>query len=114
MNNTQEYPTSGKLEKGIVSIQMATKTKDKPRNCAFIGETRRRSWLKSIVWRIIGIAILGGITWLITRSWEQTSVITLFFHTVRLVLYYYHERAWDNVEWGRIKVREDLDRGEGI
>ena len=93
---------------------MATKTKPGPRNCAYIGETKRRSWLKSIVWRLIGILILGGITWLITRSWEKTSVITILFHSIRLILYYYHERAWDNVEWGRIRLRDNVDRGEGI
>lgn len=93
---------------------MITKQKYKPSNCAFIGETKKRSWIKSIVWRLIGILILGGITWLITRSWEQTSAITIFFHAIRLILYYYHERAWDDVEWGRIKVQENVDRGEGI
>ena len=82
--------------------------------CAYIGETKKRSWLKSIVWRIIGIFVLGGITWLVTHDWEQTSVITVTFHTIRLVLYYFHERVWDNMEWGRIKFREEVDRGEGI
>ncbi len=82
--------------------------------CAYIGEQKRRSWLKSLVWRVIGIFVLGGISWAITRNWEQTSVITITFHTIRLVLYYVHERYWDNVEWGRIKYVEQMERGEGI
>lgn len=89
--------------------------KSERKNCAYIGETKRRSWLKSIIWRIIGIFILGGLTWLITHDWEQTSVITITFHTIRLILYYVHERLWDDIDWGRIKVTEvERGGGEGI
>ena len=70
-------------------------------------DSHLRSWMKSITWRIIGIVILGGLAWLFTRDWEQTSLITITFHSIRLVLYYYHERAWERISWGRKKVRED-------
>ncbi|MBI2850222.1 MAG: DUF2061 domain-containing protein [Chloroflexi bacterium] len=71
-------------------------------------DTPRRSWVKSITWRIMGIFILGGITWLFTHSWEKTTWITVTFHSIRLVLYYYHERVWERISWGRRKpVPED-------
>ncbi|MBI2934256.1 MAG: DUF2061 domain-containing protein [Chloroflexi bacterium] len=95
-------------------MSIAIKSQTKPRNCAYTGETKSRSWAKSLLWRVIGILILGGISWAITRSWEETSLITIIFHGIRLILYYYHERAWDNVDWGRIRAKENLDRGEGI
>ena len=89
--------------------------KSERRNCAYIGETKRRSWLKSLVWRLVGIVILGGLSWLVTHDWEQTSLITIIFHSIRLVLYYVHERLWDGVEWGRMKVSEvERGGGEGI
>jgi uncharacterized membrane protein len=88
--------------------------KNKNRKCAYIGECKKRSWLKSLVWRLIGIFILGAITWSITHNWEQTSIITIIFHVVRLVMYYFHERIWENVQWGRIKYKEQVDMGEGI
>ena len=66
-------------------------------------ESHARSWAKSVVWRIIGIIILGGISYAITHNWEQTTVITVIFHSVRLVLYYYHERAWERIGWGKLK-----------
>lgn len=95
-------------------MSIAIKSQTKPRNCPYTGETKSRSWAKSLLWRVIGILILGGISWAITRSWEETSLITIIFHGIRLILYYYHERAWDNVDWGRIRAKENLDRGEGI
>ena len=75
----------------------------------FSGDSHARSWAKSIVWRVIGIFILGGLAWLFTGSWEQTTLITVTFHSIRLVLYYFHERFWERIEWGRKKGREDYN-----
>jgi uncharacterized membrane protein len=78
-------------------------------------ETHTRAWIKSIVWRLFGIVILGAISWIITRSWREMSMITILFHSVRVVLYYLHERIWERIHWGRIKhplsvlpVKKDL------
>ena len=66
-------------------------------------DTKTRSWTKSIVWRVIGIVILGLITYFITNSWKEMTVITILFHSIRLVLYYAHERLWERISWGKIK-----------
>ncbi len=80
------------------------KVDEKLRRFGYLGEMKRRSWVKSIIWRVIGIFILGGLSWLVTRDWQETTIITVVFHAVRTVLYYYHERMWDKIEWGRIKA----------
>jgi uncharacterized membrane protein len=66
-------------------------------------ETNTRAWIKSIVWRLFGIVILGAISWSITHSWKEMSMITILFHSIRIVLYYLHERIWDRIHWGRNK-----------
>ena len=78
-------------------------------------DTRKRSWTKSVTWRVVGIVLLGGITYAWTRDLWKTTGITLVFHGIRLVLYYYHERLWERISWGRVKhplshlpVRDDL------
>ncbi len=78
-------------------------------------DTHARSWAKSFSWRVTGVVILGAITYLATRSWEKTGAITALFHVIRLVLYYWHERLWERVVWGKLKhpladlpVRNDL------
>lgn len=78
-------------------------------------ETHIRSWAKSVTWRIIGIIILGGISYAMTHNWEQTTIITAVFHTTRFILYYFHERIWARIAWGKIEhplahfpVRENL------
>jgi uncharacterized membrane protein len=66
-------------------------------------DTPKRSWAKSITWRIIGVVILGGISYAVTRDLSAVTLITLVFHGVRLILYYWHERFWQRVTWGKIK-----------
>lgn len=66
-------------------------------------DTRTRSWVKSIVWRLIGIVILGAISYLITGSWKEMTLITVLFHSIRVILYYFHERWWERIAWGRLK-----------
>ncbi len=66
-------------------------------------DTKARSWVKSVVWRVIGIVVLGGISYGITGDWKQMTLITLLFHSIRVVLYYCHERVWERIKWGRLK-----------
>ena len=59
--------------------------------------------VKPIVWRIIGVFLLGGITWSITQDWKEMTLITVLFHSIRMVMYYFHERIWLRVKWGRVR-----------
>ena len=60
-----------------------------------------RSWTKSFTWRIMGIVILIVLSYFVTGSWVEASLITFLFHAIRLVLYVLHERAWELTAWGR-------------
>lgn len=66
-------------------------------------DTKKRSWVKSITWRVLGIILLGLISYAITHDWKQMTVITVLFHSIRLILYYYHERMWERISWGKLK-----------
>ena len=66
-------------------------------------ESHKRSWAKSLIWRAIGIALLGGIGYAVTGNLEQMATITLIFNGLRVFLYYLHERIWDQVTWGRTR-----------
>jgi len=66
-------------------------------------DTPARSWAKSFTWRFVGGVLLGLISYLITRDWKEMAIITVVFHGIRVVLYYFHERVWERVRWGRPK-----------
>ena len=71
-------------------------------------DSRIRSWTKSFVWRIIGMLILGVLTFSVTGSAAEASIITLVFHAIRVILYYFHERLWEMIQWGRSSKNESL------
>jgi uncharacterized membrane protein len=73
-------------------------------------ETHKRSMVKSLTWRIVGIVMLGAIAYAVTRDWKEMGIITLIFHSVRMILYYVHERIWLRIKWGR--NRHPLDELE--
>ena len=58
-------------------------------------EIKVRSATKSILWRLMGVAILGGVTYFYTRHWVQTGLITFIHHGVFLFVFYFHERIWN-------------------
>lgn len=62
-------------------------------------ELKRRSAIKSIIWRIMGILILGAVTYFYTRKWITTGLITFIHHGVFLFIFYFHERIWLKIKY---------------
>lgn len=64
-------------------------------------ETKFRSLLKAVSWRIVGTIDTFLISWIITgrpliaSSIAATEVLTKFF------IYMIHERLWNRVKWGK-------------
>ncbi len=69
-------------------------------NLAF-RESRLRSLVKSLGYRIISIAGTGILTWVITRDIRETVSITLIIQVFLVILYYSYERIWVKINWGR-------------
>ncbi len=61
--------------------------------------SRRKSFIKSVAWRVLGVIILATITYFFTRKWIQTGLITIIHHTAFLFIFYFHERIWIKVHW---------------
>jgi len=62
-------------------------------------EKHKRSLIKSVVWRIIGILFLALVTYIYTRNWITTSLVTILHHGTFIVVYYLHERFWLKIRW---------------
>lgn len=71
-------------------------------------ETHYRSIMKSVVWRVMGVAILAAITFVFTRSVIQTGLITFLHHFAFIFIYYFHERVWLRVNRIQGKWRKGL------
>ena len=57
-------------------------------------DSHKKSVLKSIIWRILGVIVLASVVYFYTRQWITTGLITLIHHGTFLLVFYLHERAW--------------------
>jgi uncharacterized membrane protein len=63
--------------------------------------TKKRSALKAITWRVIGTADTFVISWVITKEPVTAGAIASFEVFTKTILYYFHERGWNYIQWGR-------------
>jgi len=78
-------------------------------------ERKRRSILKSITWRLTGTVDTFLISWLITGKVKLALSIGAVEVFTKMTLYYFHERAWTRIEFGKIKSTKNfVDHGENI
>lgn len=64
-------------------------------------ENVQRSLVKTISWRVIGTLDTVLISWLITGSFKFAASIGAIELVSKMILYFFHERAWNLIEWGK-------------
>ena len=74
--------------------------KEDPKDLVF-RESRLRSLVKSLTYRILSITGTGILTWVITKDIKETVSITIAIQVFLIILYYSYERIWDKIYWGR-------------
>ena len=62
----------------------------------------KRSLIKTITWRITGSGATFGISYLISGNFVIAGSIATIQLVTNTVLYFIHERVWDQVKWGRV------------
>jgi len=60
-----------------------------------------RSIAKSISWRLVGTVDTVVISWLITGTLRMAFSIGAVEFVSKMVLYFFHERAWNAIKWGK-------------
>ncbi len=69
-------------------------------------ETKLRSVLKTLSWRTTALFITAIVTYVMTRRWEMALALGTSDTLVKLVLYYLHERLWNQVPRGRLPAQD--------
>ncbi len=62
-----------------------------------------RSIIKTISWRALGTLDTIVISFFITGSFGMAASIGAIELITKMILYYFHERAWNKIPLGRIK-----------
>ena len=66
-----------------------------------MNDKKERSIAKAFSWRGLAVLALGAITYGITDDMHQTSIITIIYHGLQVGIFFFHERIWSHVNWGR-------------
>jgi uncharacterized membrane protein len=64
-------------------------------------ESRKRSIIKSCTWRIICIVVSIVTAYFVTGKLDVSVAIGTVYNAITMVLYYFHERFWNIVSWGK-------------
>ena len=64
--------------------------------------SKRRSLIKAFTWRLVGTVDTFVISFIVTRKLSFALAISSVEVVTKILLYYFHERAWNKVRWGRI------------
>jgi len=62
-------------------------------------DSQSKSLIKSISWRIIGTLDTIIISWVLTGTLSVALTIGSIEIFTKFILYYGHERLWNNIKW---------------
>ncbi len=64
-------------------------------------DSRRRSIVKSITWRLVAVTITMLVSYIWLQEWGSSIILALTANGIKALLYYLHERGWNKIEFGR-------------
>ena len=67
---------------------------------------RGRSLFKAMTWRVIASLDTFFLSYIITGRFDWATSIAIFEIITKAIIYYFHERAWNRVKWGRVIENE--------
>ncbi|MDD2368617.1 MAG: DUF2061 domain-containing protein [Sulfuricurvum sp.] len=70
-------------------------------------EKHYRSIIKAVSWRTVGTIDTMVVSFFVTGNLVMAISIGSVEVLTKMVLYYFHERAWNKTNFGRLKVVEN-------
>jgi uncharacterized membrane protein len=68
---------------------------------------RGRSLFKAMTWRVIASLDTFFLSYIITGRFDWATSIAIFEIITKAIIYYFHERAWNIVKWGRVVTENE-------
>jgi uncharacterized membrane protein len=67
-------------------------------------ETKRRSLVKALSWRVFATIITGSVVFVLTRKVNFAVEIGLIDTVIKIFVYFAHERVWQRIPYGRVEA----------
>jgi uncharacterized membrane protein len=72
-------------------------------------EKSHRSLIKAVSWRLTGTVDTMVISYLVTGKMKWAFSIGGIEVFTKIALYYFHERLWNRISFGRAKMKQDYE-----
>lgn len=69
-------------------------------------ETKIRTVTKTVLWRIIATVITWLSFYIFTHRISESTKITIVAATSGMIAYYYYERLWNHIQWGKVITKD--------
>ena len=69
-------------------------------------ESHVRTITKTLSWRFIATLVTFTVAWVVTKELKFAAEIGIADTLIKLGAYYFHERAWIRVKFGKLKKPE--------
>ena len=69
-------------------------------------ESHIRSIAKAMTWRAGGTVVTFAVAWILTRKFELAAQIGVLDTAVKIGAFYFHERLWNRLNFGKEKPPE--------
>ncbi len=66
-----------------------------------VGEKPIRSVAKALSWRVVGTLDTLAVSYVFAQDITLAASIASVDFITKLILYFFHERAWNIVKWGK-------------
>ncbi len=81
-------------------------------------ESRVRSVTKSMSWRLVATVVTLGVSFFWLNDIKDAAAFVGVAMTVKILVYYVHERGWNALDWGKIigseVARAEVYKGSGV
>lgn len=86
----------------------SSKTTESPKKISTVRDRPVKSVFKAITWRVIASGTTWVLAWFFFKNdplaVQKASGIALAESVLKIILYFLHERLWNTVRWGRMRV----------
>ena len=85
-------------------------------------ELHRRSLVKTLIWRLIGVVWTWAGAYIILLFMAPSgrsaafiaTAIVIYHHSTRMIMYYAYERIWASIKWGRSGAPSPMSAQEKV
>lgn len=73
-------------------------------------ENNRRTFAKAATWQLIGFVVMTVVNYFYVGNFKSGLGLSVLLTSIGLVTYYFHERFWEGISWGRFVMPDASKR----